>query len=109
MNRPTIIAAITLIMLTGSLTMQGASRGWEAVKTERTDARQVVKDTEIELKAAPNTIIVSSNHNVQIKIFTILGRLVSSETVSAGTSQLILPAHGVYIVKIGELTCKVAV
>ena len=44
-----------------------------------------------------------------MKIFTILGRLVSSDSIPAGTSQFLLPAHGVYIVKIGDVTCKVAV
>jgi len=82
---------------------------WETVKSERVGAKTVVRDTELEIKTAPSTIIVTSNHQVQIKIFTILGRLVNSETLSPGTSQLNLPAHGVYIVKIGSLTCKVAV
>ena len=86
-----------------------AASKWEIVKTERVDAKPVVRDTELEIKTAPSVIIVSSNHQVQIKIFTILGRLVNSETLPAGTSQLTLPAHGVYIVKIGSLTCKVAV
>ena len=54
-------------------------------------------------------IIITTNHPVQVKVFTILGRLVSSETAPAGKSQLALPAHGVYIVKVGDLTCKVAV
>lgn len=85
------------------------SNKWEPLKTERTDAKTVVKETELEIKTASSTIIVTSNHSVQIKIFTILGRLVSSETLPAGTSQLSLPAHGVYLVKIGNLTCKVAI
>lgn len=86
-----------------------AAPKWEAVKTERTDAKSIVKETELEIKTASSTIIVTANHSVQIKIFTILGRLVSSETLPAGTSQLQLPAHGVYIVKAGALTCKVAI
>lgn len=86
-----------------------APKGWEPVKTERADAKYVVRESELEIKAATGVIIVSSNHPVQIKIFTILGRLVNSETLPAGRSQLQLPAHGVYIVKVGDLTCKVAV
>lgn len=82
---------------------------WEPVKTERTDTKSVIKETELEIKTASSTIIVTSNHTVRVQIFTILGRLVSSETVPAGTSQLVLPAHGVYLVKVGTLTVKVAV
>lgn len=86
-----------------------AMRGWEPVKSERTDAKSIAKEAELEVKAAPSTIIVTTNHQVQIKIFTILGRLVNSETLAPGTSQLSLPAHGVYLVKVGSLTCKVAI
>ncbi len=100
-------------MLTVALTMalpsMGAVNKWEPLKSERADAKTVVRETEVEIKTASSTIIVTSNHNVQIKIFTILGRLVNSETLPPGTNQLTLPAHGVYIVKIGNLTCKVAV
>lgn len=88
---------------------EAAGKGWETIKTERADAKPVVRDTEFEIKAAKGVILISANHPVQIKVFTILGRLVNSETVPAGKSQLILPAHGVYIVKIGDITCKVAV
>lgn len=84
-------------------------KSWEPVKSERPDLKTVVKETDIEIKASQGLITVACNHPVQIKIFTILGRLVNNETIPAGRSQLILPAHGVYIVKIGDLTCKVAV
>lgn len=87
----------------------GAAMKWEPVKTERSDTKSVIKETELEIKTASSTIIVTSNHTVRIQIFTILGRLVSSETIPAGTSQLVLPTHGVYLVKVGALTVKVAV
>lgn len=103
------ITVTALLFAATVLPVCAANRGWEPVKTERSDAKSVVRDTEIEIKAASGVIIVTANHPVQVKVFTILGRLVSSETAPAGRSQLILPAHGVYIVKVGDLTCKVAV
>lgn len=84
------------------------AKGWEQPRTERSDARHVVRDSDIEIKAARGVIIVTSSHAVQIKVFTILGQLISSETLPAGTHQLTVQAHGVYIVKAGDLTCKVA-
>lgn len=86
-----------------------AAHGWEQVKTERPDAKPVVKEADFEIKTASGMVLVNSTRPMQIKIFTILGRIVSHETVPAGRSQLELPAHGVYIIKIGDLTCKVAV
>ncbi|MBD5189042.1 MAG: T9SS type A sorting domain-containing protein [Bacteroidales bacterium] len=100
---------ILIVALITAAPAAAASNKWETLKTERADAKTVVKETELEIKTASSTIIVTSNHNVQIKIFTILGRLLNSETLPPGTNQLTLPAHGVYIVKIGNITCKVAV
>ncbi|MBD5291445.1 MAG: T9SS type A sorting domain-containing protein [Bacteroides sp.] len=108
--KPCLRLLIALVMATcAAVTPVMAAPVWGPVKTERTDAKQVIKETELEIKSASGTIIVTSNHPVQIKVFTILGRLVNSETLPAGSSQLSLPAHGVYIVKIGDITCKVAV
>lgn len=100
---------ILLLASASAASAFAAPKAWEPVKTERTDLKTVVKETDIEIKATQGLIIVSCNHPTQIKIFTILGRLVNNETLPAGRSQLLLPAHGVYIVKIGDLTCKVAV
>lgn len=85
------------------------TKGWEQVKSEYSELKSIVKDTEIEILTAPSLVVVSSSKPVKIQIFTILGRLVSSETLPAGTSQLSIQAHGVYIVKVGELTCKIAI
>lgn len=100
---------LMLLSATSALPASAAPKGWEVLKEERLDAKSVIRETELEIKSASGTIIVHTNHPVQIKVFTILGRLVSSETVQAGRSQLQLPAHGIYIVKVGDLTCKVAV
>jgi len=89
-------------------TSVAAAKGWETLKTERNDARHVARDSETEVKTARGVIIVSTTRPLTVKVFTILGQLVSSETVGAGTSQFAPGAHGVYIVKAGDLTCKVA-
>lgn len=81
---------------------------WETLRTERTDVRQIAKDSDIEIKAAKGVIQITTSRAQHVKIYTILGRLVSAETIPAGTSQFLIKAHGVYIVKAGDLTCKVA-
>lgn len=109
LKRIRVIIAITFIAIFMAMPFMTYGNKWEPMKTERTDAKTVLKESEVEVKTASSIIIVTSSHSVQIKIFTILGRLVSSETLPAGTSSLALPAHGVYLVKIGNTTCKVAV
>lgn len=107
--RTYIAVSLLALAAVSAMPAPSAPRGWEQVKTERADAKPVVRDTDLEIKAASGLIIVNASHPVQIKVFTILGRLVNSETLPAGRSQFQLPAHGVYIVKVGDLTCKVAV
>lgn len=85
-----------------------ASPKWETPKTERTEIPVAARDTDVTIRATKGTIIVTANKPVQIKVFSILGQLISNETLPAGTSQLNVSTHGVFIVKTGELTCKVA-
>ena len=106
-RRRLILLLIGAFLLGAPATLN--ARGWEPVKSERQDAKTVLRDSAIEIKTLPGMIVVTANHQTPIKIFTILGRLVNSETLPAGTMQFILPAHGVYIVKAGDTTCKVAV
>lgn len=108
-NRLQYIAAVLLTAIAMATPIALSAKSWETVRTERVEAKTVVRDSDIEIRTAPLTIFVTVNRNIQIKIFTILGRLVNSETLQPGTLKLVLPAHGVYIVKAGDLTCKVAV
>lgn len=107
-----IIRRLKALMLAAALlaapVAMSAPKGWETVRSERADAKAVAKAGELEIKTAKGVIIITSSHPVQVKIFTILGQLVSSETLGSGTSQLHLGTHGIYIVKAGEITCKVA-
>lgn len=88
----------------------GYAKGWETIRTEQAaDARVVVKDTEIEIRASRGMIIITTSRPVQVKIYTILGQIVAQDSLQAGTFRLPVNTHGVYLVKIGEITCKVAV
>lgn len=101
------IAGLLLLAVAGGGTV--LSKNWESVQPERVaDARVVVSADEVEIKTMNGAIIVSTAHPTHIKVFTILGQLVSQENLSPGVSQLNIGTHGVFIVKVGELTCKVA-
>lgn len=86
-----------------------AARNWENVRYERlSEGRMVTRTTEIEVRTLSGAILIYTNRPVQVKVFSILGQLVSSETIPAGVSQLNLGTHGLFIVKVGDTTCKVA-
>ena len=102
------ILTLAFLLTAGVPLCLGAAPKWEPVKTERADVVSVVRDTDTEIRTARGLIIVAASRPVQIKVYTILGQLVSRENLPAGTHQLAVQAHGVYIIKIGDLTCKVA-
>ena len=62
----------------------------------------------IEIFGVNGAIIVRTPHRVQVRVFTILGQMVSQAVLNAGTSELKINARGIYIVKIGNITQKVA-
>lgn len=84
-----------------------SARTW--VKSEKASQSKVVaKDVDIEVRSGKGMIIVSTAKSVQVKVYSILGKLISQDTIPAGTSYFSVNSHGVFIVKIGDLTCKVA-
>lgn len=85
------------------------AKQWESVRSDRiAETRSVAHNNDVEVRSARGCIIVSTNRSVQIKVYTILGQLVSQETLSPGVSQLRIDSKGVFIVKVADLTCKVA-
>ncbi len=100
--------ATALASLALAMPFPSFAKGWEPVRTDISGLNSVAHDNDVEIRVAPGHVVVISAQPVQIKVFTILGQVVSSETLPAGTNRLPL-SHGVYIVKVGDLTCKIAV
>lgn len=102
------MCAAVAFTLAVSLPTASFAKGWEPVRTDVSGLNSVARDNDVEIRVSPGHVVVVASQAVQIKVFTILGQVVSSESLPAGTSRLPL-SHGVYIVKVGDLTCKIAV
>jgi hypothetical protein len=63
----------------------------------------------IEIFQRSGIITIRTQKTIQVKVFTILGQLVSQATLSPGISELKLNSRGIYLVKIGNITQKVAI
>lgn len=63
----------------------------------------------VEIFQRSGTIIIKTTRAIQVKVFTILGQLVSQVTLQPGTSELRLNTRGIYLVKVGNITQKVAI
>lgn len=102
------LVAVLMASMAVMMPLSSFAKGWEPVRTDVSGLNSVARDNDVEIRVSPGHVVVVASQAVHIKVFTILGQVVSSETIPAGTSRLPL-SHGVYIVKVGDLTCKIAV
>lgn len=100
---------VTLLILWIALPLSAAPKGWESIRPEKTQGQTVVSESEFEILAGGGMIYITTSRSVNIKIFTILGSRIADDHLTPGTYQFAVPTHGVYIIKAGDMTCKVAV
>ena len=104
-----ILAAALALIIGLSAPAPLMAKGWESVKSEKAHGQRVMSDSELEIMVGGGMIFVNTSRSVNIKVFTILGSRIADENLSPGSYQFAVPTHGVYIVKAGDITCKVAV
>ena len=63
----------------------------------------------IEIYGRNGTITIVTPKRITVRVYTILGQIVSQATLQPGTSELRLNSRGIYLVRIGNMTQKVAI
>ena len=63
----------------------------------------------IKIYGRNGTITIVTPKRITVRVYTILGQMVSQATLQPGTSELRLGSRGIYLVRIGNLTQKVAI
>lgn len=106
MRQIIVIAFIVLSALLSS----GVAPRWENVDAPgRMFTEQRTDPDWTEVAVHDGAIYVSTQRQVSVKVFTILGQLISQETLPAGTYRLSMKAKGIYILKIGTTTRRVTI
>lgn len=99
------------ISLTAAAFTCGAVGGWEATDKNMTAAERAayerLDNDGPDVWARDGYIYISAQRPVTVKIFSILGQLISQESVPAGTYRLHLASRGIYILKAGALTRRI--
>lgn len=101
---------IILILGLSSL-LSGAAARWEAVDAPDRMFTEMRSDPEAQAEMAvrENYIYIATPRSVNVKVFTILGQLISQSTLPAGIHRLPMSAKGIYIIKIGSSTRRVTI
>ena len=73
------------------------------MQTERIDAENP------DVRVSEGYVYVTTTRSVTVKVFSILGQLISQETIQPGISRFRLPSRGIYILKVGTLTKRITI
>ena len=94
------------------LTMLLAIAGSDALCAEQAQWQEskhaVAPDTDVDISGRDGVIVIRTRRRIQVRVFTILGQLVSQATLNPGESILKVNSRGIYIVKVENRTQKVA-
>ena len=106
-----LLAILSLIFVLGLGNTALAEIQWH--ETNREVAGKSLNDPRtsdgIEIYGSNGTITIVTPKRISVRVYTILGQMVSQATLQPGTSELKLGSRGIYLVRIGNLTQKVAI
>lgn len=105
MKRIAALLIIVLALLSSSDTVAQQMQWREVPSRSITETR--ANDT-VEITGNNGVITIRTTRRIQVRVFTILGQSVSVATLNPGTSELKVGSRGIFIVKIGNITQKVA-
>lgn len=102
-----VLASVTFASQISAQSQWRETSSTENVSSNNPESR--LTNDGIEISGKNGNIIVKLPQKAQVKVFTILGQLVSQAELNAGTSMLKINSRGIYIVKVGNVTQKVAI
>lgn len=108
MKRSLVISIMLIILAFGNFA--SAQLQWREIQ-HKVQGRSLVDPAQtdgVEIFGKDGVITIRTQRRVTVKVFTILGQLVSQATLNVGSSELKVGSRGIFIVKIGNITQKVA-
>lgn len=101
------VLCVAAAFAAGGISVHSAEPQWETLRTEQSSEPG---DTDrLDVVVRSGYLYVTVSRPTPVKIFTILGQLVSQRNLPAGTSRLRLKGRGMYILKTDLATRRVTV
>ncbi len=106
-----LLAILSIILALGLGNTALAEVQWH--ETNREVQGKAINDPRtsdgIEIYGSKGTITIVTTKRITVRVYTILGQMVSQAILQPGTSELRLGSRGIYLVRIGNMTHKVAI
>ena len=106
-----LLAILSLVLALGFGNTALAEIQWH--ETNRETTGKLLNDPRtsdgIEIYGSKGTITIYTPKRINVRVYTILGQIVSQATLQPGTSELRIGSRGIYLVRIGNMTQKVAI
>lgn len=107
-NRLLGLFAVLLVSWVG-INAQNPVKEWTEAKNITGNFKAIMAQKDIEVFSSPNVILLKVNQTSEVRLFTILGKLIVSEKLKPGIYEYHLDAHGIYIIKTDDTSCKIAI
>ena len=101
-----LFAILLLVVATGTIPAASQSRyAWKDtyVTTSMNPVNNPRANDGIEVYTRPGALIVRCPERTNVIVMTILGQTISKATINAGTHELRIGTHGIYILKLTPL------
>lgn len=104
---------VILLVALAVIVAEGATQRWETVDTpprvlvERQYTGDEIEG--VEVAVSEGYIYVAAEAPVEVRVFTILGQLISQERLEAGIHRFHMRSRGIYILKIGSQTRRITI
>lgn len=98
---------LIIVAVCGICLGANAASAWERtggkIQTERIEVEGA------DVRVSEGYVYVTTSRPTTVKVFSILGQLISQETIQPGISRFRLPSRGIYILKVGDITKRITI
>ena len=96
------------IIISASILMARSDTAWETLNTSVRN-EQMVENDDIHISSHDGYVYLSTPHSTNVKIFSILGQVISQKDIKPGSYRIRLASKGIYILRAGSITRRITI
>lgn len=101
--------AVAVMLVVAADVAAAPTRNWEKVSSAVTEVTEADSMEAVDVRVSDGYVYICVLQPTPVKVFTILGQLVTKQNLEAGVWRLPLSARGIYILKVGSQTRRITI